>query len=137
MAYSLDLREKIVQAYDQGQGSQRALAALFGVSRSFVEKLLARRRTTGQLAALAHGGGRRAKCSAPELALVRRCIADQPDASLAEVCRLLQDELGTSISSSAMSRLLGKLGLPRKKNRSTPPSVTARVSRRHVKPMIS
>ena len=39
-AYSLDLRQKILRAYDQPLGSQRALAALFGVSQSFVEKLL-------------------------------------------------------------------------------------------------
>jgi DNA invertase Pin-like site-specific DNA recombinase len=40
MAYSTDLREKITRAYDDGLGSQRAIAELFGVSRSFVEKLL-------------------------------------------------------------------------------------------------
>jgi len=30
MAYSTDLREKIVRAYDNGLGSQRAIAELFG-----------------------------------------------------------------------------------------------------------
>jgi transposase len=59
MAYSTDLREKIVRAYDEGLGSQRAVADLFGVSRSFVEKLLRRRRLTGEVAALPHGGGRK------------------------------------------------------------------------------
>jgi hypothetical protein len=44
--HSLDLREKILRAYDEHLGSQFALAALFGVSRSFVEKLRPRRRTT-------------------------------------------------------------------------------------------
>jgi transposase len=33
-AYSLDLRQKILRAYDQRRGSQRALAALFEVSQS-------------------------------------------------------------------------------------------------------
>jgi transposase len=45
--YSLDLGEKMLRAYDEKLGSQRGLAALFGVSRAFVEKLLQRRRTTG------------------------------------------------------------------------------------------
>ena len=49
-AYSLDLRQKILRASDQGLGSQCAIAAFFGVSLSFVEKLLRRRRTTGDVA---------------------------------------------------------------------------------------
>jgi hypothetical protein len=40
--YSTDLREKILHAYDQGFGSQRALAALFGVRHAVVEKVLQR-----------------------------------------------------------------------------------------------
>jgi transposase len=34
--YSLDLRQKILRAYDHKLGSQRALAALFGVSHAFL-----------------------------------------------------------------------------------------------------
>ena len=41
---------KILHAYDQYLGSQRALAALFGVSHGFLEQLLRRRRTTGEIA---------------------------------------------------------------------------------------
>ncbi len=37
-AYSLDLRQKILRACDQQVGSQRAIATLFGVSQSFIEK---------------------------------------------------------------------------------------------------
>ena len=61
-AYSLDLRQKILRAYDQQLGSQRAIAALFGVSQSFVEKLLRRWRRTGAVAARPHGGGSRPRC---------------------------------------------------------------------------
>jgi transposase len=48
-AYSIDLQQKILQARERRLGSQRALADLFGVSLSFVEKLLRRYRTTGSL----------------------------------------------------------------------------------------
>ena len=129
MAYSTDLRQKIVRAYDEGAGSQRTMAGLFGVSRSFVEKLLARRRTTGEIAALPHGGGRQPHCDAKDIALVRQPIAEQPDATLAEVCHRVGQEHGTSVSHSAMSRLLKRLGLPRKKSRSTPASATRRASK--------
>ena len=49
---SLDLREKLIRAYDEKCGSQRRLASLFGVSRSFVERLLQQRHSTGAIGPL-------------------------------------------------------------------------------------
>ncbi len=82
--YSLDLRQTILRAYDQRLGSHRALAALFGGSQSFVEKLLRRRRTSGDIAPRPHAGGRRALCDEAALAVVRRLVHEPPDATLAE-----------------------------------------------------
>ena len=128
MAYSTDLREKIVRAYDEGLGSQRQIADLFGVSRSFVEKLLRRRRTTGDIAALPHGGGRTALCQQKEHNLVRRLIEKQPDATLDELCEAIQDKRRLRVSRPTMSRLLRRLDLPRKKSRSTPQRETRQES---------
>ena len=122
MAYSTDLREKIVRAYDEGLGSQRKIAEMFGVSRSFVEKLLHRRRTIGDIAALPHGGGRTALCQHKEHNLVRRLIEQQPDATLDELCEAVAGKRRVRVSRPTMSRLLQRLGLPRKKSRSTPVS---------------
>ena len=47
-AYSVDLRRKVVQAYERGMGSQANVAQFFGVSLSFFEKLLRLHRRTGQ-----------------------------------------------------------------------------------------
>jgi transposase len=120
MAYSTDLREKITRAYDDGLGSQRAIAELFGVSRSFVEKLLHRRRTTSEIAALPHGGGRRPLCQEKEQRLVRRLIQQQPDATLDELCEVVQRKRKVQLSRPTMSRLLQRLDLGRKKSRSMP-----------------
>lgn len=133
MVYSTDLRQKIVRAYDEQLGSQRTIAELFGVSRSFVEKLLARRRSTGEIAPLPHGGGRQPHCKTRDIRLVQQHITEQPDATLSEVCQTVHQEHGTSISHSAMSRLLKRLGLPRKKSRSTPVSATRRASKQRVR----
>jgi transposase len=128
MAYSTDLREKIVRAHDEGLGSQRKIAETFGVSRSFVEKLLARRRATGTIAALPHGGGRTALCQRKEHDLVRRLIRQQPDATLDELCEAVERKRRVRVSRPTMSRVLRRLDLPRKKSRSTPQSGTPQES---------
>lgn len=128
MAYSTDLREKIVRAYDEGLGSQRQIAEMFGVSRSFVEKLLHRRRITGEIAALPHGGGRTALCQQKEHLLVRRLIQQQPDATLDELCEALERKRRLRVSRPTMSRVLQRLSLPRKKSRSMPVSETRQES---------
>ena len=126
--YSLDLREKLLCAYDAHRGSQRALAALFGVSRSFVEKLLQRRRSTGTIAPRPHAGGRRPSCDAAARELLVLMLRDQPDATLEELCAQLGQRRGGWVSVPTMCRLLRRLGLPRKKNRFRPLRVTRRGS---------
>jgi transposase len=132
--YSLDLREKILRAYDEHRGSQRALAALFGVSRAFVEKLLQRRRTLGTIAPRPHAGGRKLSCDAMAQAVVRQALREQADATLAELCARLGHQRDLWVSVPTMSRLLTRLGLPRKKSRSTPPSGTPRGPGRRARP---
>ena len=70
-AYSTDLRQKIVHAYERRLGSQRALAALFGVRVSFVEKLLRRHRKTGDVAPKPHAGGHKRRLAAAAETLLR------------------------------------------------------------------
>jgi transposase len=55
--YSMDLRERVAAAVDDGEGSQREIARLFRVSVSFVSRLLGRRAVAGTLAPAPHGGG--------------------------------------------------------------------------------
>jgi transposase len=130
-AYSLDLRERIVRAYAQHLGSQRAIASLFAVSLSFVEKLLRRHRTTGESAPRPHAGGRSLTCDGAARALIRQLVQAQPDATLEELCAQLQQQQGLRVSVATMSRLLRRLGLPRKKSRSMPRNGTRPVSNRH------
>ena len=136
-AYSLDLRQKILHAYDQHLGSQRALAALFGVSQSFLEKLLHRRRTTGEIAPRPHAGGRQPCCDAAALAFVRQLVQTHPDATLEELCTQLQQQRGLRVSGATMCRMLQRLSLPRKKSRSMPPSARPRGSSTPARPIAS
>lgn len=125
-AYSGDFRQKVVQAYEAGRGSQRALAQLFGVSLSFIQELLQRYRATGSVAPKPHGGGKPSKVR-PYLAEIARWHTEQPDASLAERCAQLAKPV--PVSRMTMSRALERLGLRRKKRPFAPPSKTRRQSR--------
>ena len=127
-AYSLALRQKILRACDQRRGSQRAIATLFGVSQSFVEKLLRRRRATGDISPRPHAGGRRAICDATALASVRRLVHEPPDATLAELAAQLEAQHGLRVSVPTMGRIVLSLKLPRKKSRSTLANVTPSAS---------
>ena len=51
MQYSDDLRWKLVEAWEAGLETQSELADIFGVSLSWVEKVLRRWRDTGSTAA--------------------------------------------------------------------------------------
>lgn len=130
-AYSLDLRQKIVQACDQKRGSHQQIADTFGVSRSFVEKLLRRGRSTGSIAPLPHGGGGTPALDEQALNLVGQLVKQQPDATLAELCEAVHGQRGIRVSIPTMCTALKRIGLPRKKNRSTPMSGTLHGYRRH------
>ncbi len=131
-AYSLDLRQRIVAAWEGRVGSQRAIAQRFSVSPSLVEKLVQRQRTTGRVAALPHGGGRRGLLDEAALALVRRLVQEQADATLEELCARVQQAGGPIVSKATLCRALQRLELPRKKSRSMPVNATPRGCQRRV-----
>ena len=133
-AYSIDLRQKILRAYERRVGSQRAIANLFGVSVSFVEKLWRRYRTVGDIAPKPHAGGQRPRLDPKAQTGVCGVLHDNPDATLAELCAWVATATGVRVRVATMCRLLQRLGWPRKKRRSTRLSVTRHVSSRRGRP---
>jgi len=113
-AYSLDLRQLLVAAYDRGEGSVRDLAAAFGVGKNTVQRYLSRRRATGSVAPAPHGGGpRRVLGRADERALraLRRAQNDRTDA---EYAALLAARTGRRVSRRTICRTWARLGITRK-----------------------
>jgi transposase len=127
-AYSLDLRQRVVAGCDEGFESRREVAERFGVSVSFVQKLLRRRKQTGSIAAKPRSGGKQSTLGAAALRWARRLLAEQIDATLPELCLRLERQIGLSVSAATMCRALAKLDITRKKRRCTPASGTRRVS---------
>jgi transposase len=110
-AYSQDLRQRILDTVQRGEGSLRQIACRFLVSLSFVTRLLQLHRNTGSLQPKPHGGGNPAVLGPEDLERLRELVQKQPDATLEE----LQQRLGVSCSLMTISRALRKLKLPRKK----------------------
>jgi transposase len=129
-AYSTDLRERVAAACDEGIETGAEIADRFGVSTSFIRKLLRRRRQSGTIAAKPHGGGGKPSLDERDLHEVRQLVAQRPDATLAELCQRLRDAGGSQVRIWTMCRALQRLELPRKKSRCTPASATRRVFRR-------
>lgn len=111
---SLDLRERIITAYDRGEGTRQQIADRFVVSLGMVKKLLQQRRRTKSLAPRHSFSGRKprllARCRRPLEKLVRA----EPDLTLAE----LRARLELPCSLAALHYVLAKLGLTYKKRRS-------------------
>lgn len=134
MAYSNDLRERVIAAVEAGGQSLSQIAKTFQVSDSTVDNWVRRWRETGNSAALPWAGGPRralAECEAFLRAEVRR----QPDVSLEELCAQVAVEKGIVASRSMMCRELAVLKLPLKKRASTTASGTRRGSSRPAPPL--
>src|SRR4051812_19777060 len=84
-AYSMDLRERVAAACDEGGDTRAEVAERLGVSESWIRRLLQRRRETGSIAPRPHGGGRPPAFDVEGLERLRRAVADRPDATLAEL----------------------------------------------------
>jgi transposase len=120
-AYSLDLRERIVEAVERQIGSKRQIAKLFGVHESFIYKLLRQKRDRGDLAPLPHGGGAQAKLSVAQLQQLPAWVAATPDVTLDELREQLRKRVRVTVSLSTIWRGLQTIGVSRKKSLSGPP----------------
>ena len=115
-AYSIDLREKIVQAYEQGDASVRKVASRFGVAKSFVQKLLLMKKNEGHVKPRPQGGSMKGEldgCCAQLAAMVEQ----YPDRTLLEYCEYWGTTYDHWISTSTMCRGLQKQKLTLKKRR--------------------
>jgi len=116
--YSQDLRERIIQALEARDASQRASAERFCVSLSWVEKLWRRFRRSGSCAAKPHAGGK-PRSLKDHLEVLRREVAKQPEATLEELRDRVAAAQGPHVSPATICRELQRLKLPVKKSRST------------------
>ena len=108
--YSLDLRKRVLRAWDSGMDAE-SVAAKYEVSRAWVHRLVQRRRETGSIAPRKQTKFR-AWALAGQEARLSALITARPDATLAE----LRDALPTTAGLSTLWRAIDRLGFTLKKN---------------------
>jgi transposase len=121
---SLDLRERIVAAYDGEEATREDVARRFRVSLGMVKKLLQQRRHTGDIASRHHRAGRKPLIVFEHQRRMRSLLAKKPDLTLRE----LRSAMLLKCSLQAIHVVLVKMGLTYKKRHSAPRSRIVRTS---------
>jgi transposase len=122
---SLDLRERILAAYDKAEGTREEVADRFRVSLGMVKKLLQQRRRIGQIGSQHHRSGRKPLIVASHHRQLRTLLHEKSDLTLKE----LRAAVGLACSLPAIHYTLAKLGLTYKKRHSAPANKTGPRSR--------
>jgi len=123
-AYSLDLRERVVAAYETGKTTISAVAAQFSVGETFVKKMLRQKRESGSLKRLPHRAGAKKMLSEAHRLWLAKHVKERPDATLTGLQTSLSAAKKVLVSPATLSRELRRLSLGRKKNHSSPANGT-------------
>ena len=136
LPYSADLRERVLAAWEQGEGTAAELAHRFRVSQATVNNWRRALRAEGRRHAkpLGHGPAPRLDAGAREE--LQRLVEADNDATLAEYCTQLHERTGIRVSTAVLCLTLQRLKLSRKKRHSGPPNRGARISSRSDKSFV-
>jgi transposase len=118
-AYSLDLRQRIIETDRTEMITRKGLAARFKVSESFVGNLLKIFRETGDVAPKPHGGGHPPTLNPDQLVSLIEIVESNNDATLDELSHFLEEKEQVFVPRSTMGSLMQRLDLNRKKKRYT------------------
>jgi transposase len=117
-AYSMDLREKVLRAVDEGYAREE-IVSVSRVSAATIKRYLKQRRETGTLAPKAIPGRPPKKLGPLQADLVAQ-LQVHDDVRLEDHCQLWEQSHGVKVSTATMSRAIKRLGWTRKKRRWVP-----------------
>ena len=109
--YSNDLRRKLLEAHDRGEGSLEELAQRFGVSAPWAWKISAQRKRTGRMERVEQRHGPESKVSGEVQERLQRWIRQQPDLTLQELQERLQETVRLHVSIGQLWQVLRRMKL--------------------------
>jgi len=122
--YGDDLRRKLLQAHDRGEGSLEQLAQRFSVSAPWAWKISAQRKRSGKMERVEQRRGTVRKVTAAVEQQLREWVQAQPDLTLAELQHKLVKAEHLRVSIGRLWQVLRQMDLRLKKSRSTPANAT-------------
>jgi|SRR5437762_2870369 len=113
--HPIELRERVVKAYESGEGAYPVIAALFSLGEATVKRWVWRYRERGNVAPIPKGGGQRSTIAAAEIEAILEKLGDATANELtAEFNRTRRG--GNRVHVSSMKRALHRHGYVVKKN---------------------
>lgn len=122
---SLDLRQRILNCYDEGTWTRGDVAERFRVSLGMVKKLIQQRKTLGEIGNLYHRVGRKSDISQADKTRMAAAIEKRPDITLAE----LRKKLRLTCSIVTVHNALASMDMTYKKRPSRRASRTVKTSK--------
>jgi transposase len=114
-AYSIELRERVVHAYESGEGSHRDVGERFAVGEATVKRWVSLKRTKGDLSPVPKAGGTRSEVEAADIAAILARLGD-PTATELTVEFNRERPRSRRIHVSSMKRALHRHGYVVKKS---------------------
>ena len=114
--HPIEFRQKIIEVHEKGNISIRSLAQRFCVAKSFIQKILKQYKETGDIHPQPQGGSPAPKIKGEQLVDLVEIIETNNDATLAELCDLLDEKIKVRVSRATMGRITQKLNYSVKKN---------------------
>lgn len=111
-AYSLDLRQRVMKAYDEGQWTVGQIAERFKVGEWWVHKLKRQRQSEGSLAPRKGAVGQPRSFQAEQLRQLVEYVDRHGDATLEQI----REALGVHCTAATIHNTLKRLGYRYKKN---------------------
>ena len=121
-AYSMDLRRRVMAAYDSGKYSLKEVAERFEVTARWIQQLRQRRQLEGTIAAHPQNQGRKPAFRGKQLEELNEFVKRRPDATLEEIKEHFAGKITCSIV--AIHYTLKRLGWRYKKKRYEPANRT-------------
>jgi transposase len=127
--HPIELRIRVVEAYENKEGSIRALAERFKVSKNFVNDMIKLKNKTGSLEPKPHAGGHVPKIDELGLKIVEEVLEANPGLILSEICQEYYKKTKVQINIIDAHRACQKLDITFKKKTSTRQKKTQKESR--------
>jgi transposase len=124
-AYSIDLRKRVLDAYDSDKYRLGQIAEQFQVTIRWIQKLRRQREREGTIAPRPQNQGRKPAFRGPDLEQLDDFVKGYPDATLEEIKEHFSGQVDCSVV--AIHHTLKRLGWRYKKNRYEPVSKTEKM----------